>query len=186
MSVFDNNGDNRTARDDFEILVEQISGTPGINPADLQVLNNSIERIYEATEMIDGVSYSHEEYRRKIHSKLEDPLIQEAIRSILSTYFDRLDADRDGIISPIEYRSYMENIMGHDDPNDVDDAYNSIDSNGEGKIRRIEWINYGFEYFYSANKFERAKNRINEKIQRAPCCGRQSIYCVPCPQCFNN
>ena len=38
--------------------------------------------------------------------------------SILNVYFDQLDADRDGFISPKEYHSYMEGL-GCVDPNEV-------------------------------------------------------------------
>lgn len=182
MSVFDNDGDNRISRDDFEVLIEQ-SNISGANPANIQALNQSIQRMCHAIELSNGVSYSYEEYRLKIQSKLEEPLVQEAMLNILDVYFDRLDTDQDGFISPKEYRSYMQDL-GHTDPNEIDDAYNSIDTSGEGKIRRVEWVNYGFEYFYSESRFK-ANDRKNEGIQAgAPCCGRQSIYCVPCPNCF--
>ena len=182
MSVFDNNGDHRISRDDFEILVEQ-SSIAGIGPADLQVLNESIGTMCDATEMTNGVTYSYEEYRLKVHSKLDDPLVQEAMLNMLSIYFDLLDTDKDGFISPKEYRSYMEDF-GYADPNEVDDAYNSIDTSGNGRIQRVEWINYGFEYFYSKNKVE-INDKRNEWIPGAPCCGRRSIYGVPCLECFN-
>lgn len=181
MSIFDKNGDDRISRDDFEDFIEE-SRRVGIDPVDLQVLNRSIERMIDAIKMTNGVSYTSEEYRLKIHNKLQDPLIQEAMLNILSIYFDHLDADKDGFISPKEYRSYMEEL-GCTDPNEVDDAYNSIDTSGDGKIQRVEWINYGFEYFYSESEFD-ANDRLNERRQGAPCCGRRSIYSVPCLKCL--
>lgn len=182
MSIFDQNGDHRISRDDFKILLDQRS-TQGITPADRQVLHHSIESLYDATEMDNDASYTYEEYRLKVHSKLEEPAVQEAMSNILSAYFDCLDADRDGVISPNEYRSYMADL-GCADPNEVDDAYNSIDSSGEGKIQMVEWLNYGFDYFYSENNFAK-NNGKDERIQGTPCCGRQSIYSVPCPECFS-
>ena len=130
-----------------------------------------------------AISYSYEEYRFKVHSKLKDPLVQERPCLILNIYFDLLDADKDGFITPKEYRSYMKGL-GCADPNEVDDAYNFIDTSGDGRIQRAEWINYGFEYFYSESQFE-PNDRRNEWIPGRPCCGRQSIYCVPCLECFN-
>ena len=176
MSILDLDGDNRISRSDFEKLVERKDDT-GRKPADLQALKDAVLKMCDALGLVGSVSFSYEEYRKHVQQKLQNPAVETAVRKVLSAYFDALDADKNGYITPKEYRLFMESL-GHADPEETDAAFKSIDTSGDGKIQRSEWINYAFEYFFTT------KNDLgSENLAGSRCCCCRCCCCCPCCCC---
>ena len=82
--------------------------------------------------------------------------------------------DKNGYISLTEYRLFFESFK-HANPGEVEAAFKSIDTSGDGKIQRGEWINYAFEYFYTTKNDLGSQNLVGS---RCGCCG--CCCCCPC------
>ena len=175
MSILDADGDHRISRSDFEkIMNRKDADQTGRKPADLKRLKESVLKMCDAIGLVGTVSYSYEEYRKHVQSQLSNPQVEQAIRGIFEAYFDCLDADRNGYITPNEYSIFMAGL-GCTDKSEVDAAFKSLDKSGDGKISREEWIASAFEFFYTENN-----NLGSEMMAGARCCCCRWC-CIPPP-----
>ena len=175
MSILDVDGDHRISRSDFEKAVNRNDADQtGRKPADIKRLKESVLKMCDAIGLVGTVSYSYEEYRKHVQSQLSNPQVEQAIRGIFEAFFDCLDADRNGYITPKEYSIFMAGL-GCTDKSEVDAAFKSLDKSGDGKISREEWIASAFEFFYTENN-----NLGSEMMAGARCCCCCGCCCCPC------
>ena len=175
MSILDVDGDQRISRSDFEkVLKRNESNETGRKPADIKRLKESVLRMCDAIGLVGTVSFSYEEYRTRAQSQLGNPQVEQAIRGVFESYFDCLDADKNGYITPKEYAIFMGGL-GCTEKSEVDAAFKSLDKSGDGKISRDEWIASAFEFFYTESN-----NHGSENMAGARCCCCRCCCCPPC------
>ena len=172
MSMLDLDNDGRISRRDFEVLVSK--GSSSHAKAAQQALKQAVAKMCDAIGLVGDVSFSYDEYRKHVQEKLQNPAVEAAVRQVLSAYFDTLDLDKNGYVTLTEYRLFFESFK-HANPGEVEAAFKSIDTSGDGKIQRGEWINYAFEYFYTTKNDLGSQNLVGSR-----CCCCRCCCCCPC------
>ncbi|RAY12891.1 calcium sensor EFh [Actinomadura craniellae] len=69
----------------------------------------------------------------------------EAVTATADTMFEAVDENRDGLISPAEYRRMIEAWRGG--PAEVGDTFALLDSDGDGAISREEFAAHWYEFW---------------------------------------
>lgn len=72
----------------------------------------------------------------------------EAGRRKNEVFFDFVDTDNSGAISPEEYRQYLAIYSGGDAPDRAEQAFVSIDVDGNGSISREEFVEAHMRYWF--------------------------------------
>ena len=177
MSLLDLDSDGKISRHDFEVLLEK-SAEGEKNPA-RQALKQAVLKMCDAFGLVGDASFSYEEYAKRVQEKLQDPAVEAAVRQVLQAYFDLLDIDKNGYITLKEYSVFMQSLK-HADPEETEAAFKSIDTSGDEKIQRAEWVNYAFEFFFTAKNDLGSGNMAGSRCccwgYRPPCC------CPPPPR----
>lgn len=168
LSILDLDKDGKISRKDFELVVAK-NDYP--KKEDNDRLRQAIGKMCDVIGLAPGVALSFEEYSERVQQVLSDPSVESAIRSVLEAYFDCLDRDKNGTISPKEYEIFIQGLGKAADASETKAAFDSIDKNHNGKIEKSEFIDYAYEFFFTGT------NELgSDDMAGARCC----CYRPPC------
>ena len=95
----------------------------------------------------DDRQISCNEFTASARAALQNPEFGKLFTDVYNCFFDGLDSNGDGYISPTEWVKLMK-FMNFD-PKDADAAFKAIDKNGDGLISRDEYCSLHLEYWTS-------------------------------------
>ena len=130
--------------EDYQELTRRFIEYGKLSREDEQRIQKAMEDVCISIGMNKGVKQTPEQYLSGI---IEMPEEERKImgESLLSQWFDVVDTNGDGVISPQEFGVYFK-IMGIDE-SATQASFDAIDTNHDGLISRDEFVAAGVDFF---------------------------------------
>ena len=130
--------------EDYNELTKRFIEYGKLSGEDEQRIHKAMQDICTKIGMKEGVKITLEQYWTGV---LEMPAEERKIKSIslFSQWFDVVDTNGDGAISPREFGVYFK-IMGIDESS-TQACFDAIDTNHDGMISRDEFVAAGVDFF---------------------------------------
>ena len=169
IEAHDTNKSGDISRADFEVIVNGYRKLSTATPQYLEKLSNSLMKFADMLGFTDAsVKMSYDDFEDAYlklilgeGAKLASPddKLQFA-RNNFSDMFSNLDMNGDGVVTFNEWSAHY-HCMGIDTAH-ARASFDAMDKNGDGKITKEEFVNYHYEYWYTA------ENTLNSEIMYGP------------------
>ena len=135
--------------EDYQELTRRFIKYGKLSREDEQRIQKAMEDVCISIGMYKGAKVTPEQYLSGI---IEMPEEERKImgESLLSQWFDVVDTNGDGVISPQEFGVYFK-IMGIDE-SATKASFNLIDTNHDGIISRDEFVAAGVDFFIGVDE----------------------------------
>ena len=163
VEVRDTDKSGYISRADFELILERYRKVDTSTPEHLEKLSNSLSKFCDVLHLSD-------ENVKMGYSEFEDNYLQVIAESgasgqypheqFLKSMFGNLDMNGDGFVTFDEWCAHY-NSLGIDLTH-ARASFDAMDTKSDGKIGKDEFVNYHYEYFYTA------ENKLNSAILFGP------------------
>ncbi|NER24348.1 MAG: hypothetical protein F6J96_27305 [Symploca sp. SIO1C2] len=153
FKLMDVNGDGFLSPSDFDEIASRMLQIEG-NQSKAEEIRELFRSLYQyivagGAAINSNTKVSEEEFltnAAKAVTSVESP--PEVARKKNEVFFDLIDTDNSGNISCDEYRKYLAIYSGREDLDMADQAFKSIDIDGDGLIDREEFIEGHIRYWF--------------------------------------
>ena len=152
----DKSGD--ISRADFDLILERYKKLGNSNPKHLEMYSKHHDDVLCRLNLPDeSVRLSYDEFKEKL---IEDLTAGGRFEPLLEAMFHNLDINGDGVISFEEWTAHYQ-CMGID-PAHARASFDAMDQNSDGKISMEEFVNFHYEYYYTA------ENKLGSAVLYGP------------------
>lgn len=155
--ILDVNKDGVISFDDFKLLAERFVNLGNLSEKSSKEFMDLIKDLWEKRfgEISPYNLVTVEKYLDDMHHVLNDKDLVRRAHTFLPYLFKALDKDKSGTITVEEHKLFFE-CLGLPEK-DAILAFRSIDSNGDGKITKQEFVKHGRDFFLTEDE-----NRISK------------------------
>ena len=155
----DKSGD--ISRADFELVVTRYQQLGSSTPQHLANVSKLMMSSCDAIGLTDeSVKLSYAEFEEKWSSAILKKAEKGEYVQFFSSMFNNLDLNEDGVISLTEWTAHYQSLGI--DTTYARASFDAMDTNGDGKISKEEFVNYHYEFFFTT------ENKLNSAILYGP------------------
>ena len=129
-------------------------GQPEGSPTERKMVEAylNVWRVAHAPHLTRPDGITKDEFMASTLALAADPAAAErTLGALARRFFEIADADRDGVINPLEYAAFLKGFMPRLPERDVEEAFNHLDRSRDGTITFEELRSACIEYWTSAD-----------------------------------
>ena len=158
LRVHDTNKSGDISRADFDLILERYKKLGTSNPEHLEMYSKYHADILSRLNLPhESARMSYEEFKEKL---IEDLTKSGEFEPLYEAMFHNLDLNGDGVISFDEWTAHYK-CMGIDIAH-ARASFDAMDQNSDGKISMKEFVNFHYEYYYTA------ENKLGSAVLYGP------------------
>jgi len=143
--------DGFVTKNDFTVLLQRFKAIGHASPKQIEKLQTSLFKLWDdflAETAAAAGPIKADAFVAAMEAQGKKK-ISKAVFDLYSKYFDAIDTDNDGFISPDEYQIYYQ--IEEMDPSWAADAFKDIDKDHDGEISKAEFIAAVEDFYCSEN-----------------------------------
>ena len=156
----DVNHDGFISWEDFQLMGNKLLEYSNMDEEHLELTRKAFTFVADSIGLIPGAKIPVEE-AAKVASKNMMSMTPEKQMIVLhsghNALFDALDINKDGHISPEEFKIYFQVIAPEISEAEIIHSFNTIDQNKNGEISREEFLKAAFDFMFGVEETEISK-----------------------------